>query len=67
MNNSFVEKNKLKNKNGLFSQKKPERKVSLSLHIMPKRRESDDVKVFSWLIASLLIISSLIILLMMYV
>ncbi|MEI6835983.1 MAG: hypothetical protein WCK59_04060 [Candidatus Falkowbacteria bacterium] len=60
--------NKFKGKSsGLFSQKKPEKKVSLSLHIMPRGHESKDVRVFSWLIAGLLIVSSLIIFLMMYV
>jgi|GEM_PF-1710114 len=51
----------------LFSQKKPTKKVSLSLHIMPHGHESKDVRVFSWLIAGLLIVSSLIIFLMIYV
>jgi len=56
-----------KSKNSLFSAKKPGRKVSLSLHIMPAHHESTDVRVFSWLTAGLLILASLIIFVMMYV
>lgn len=62
--NGLDSKNKLKSKTSLFSSKKIERKVSLSLHIMPRDHESKDVKVFSWLTAGLLIVASLIIFLM---
>ena len=47
--------------------KKSVRKVSLNLHIMPHGQESKDTRVFSWLIAGLLILISLIIFLMIYV
>jgi len=57
--NILDSKNKLK--------KKTERKVFLNLHIMPQSHESQDVRVFSWLTAGLLIVASLIIFLMMYV
>lgn len=67
MNESLDTKNKARGKSSLFPQKKTERKVSLSLHIMPHDNESKDVKVFSWLTASLLILVSLIIFLMLYV
>lgn len=59
-------KDRLKD-DAFFSQKKPVRKVFLNLHIMPHGHESHDVRVFSWLIAGLLIASSLIIFLMIYV
>lgn len=63
--NSMDPRNKYKGKTAsVFSPKKIERKVSLSLHIMPHEHESKDVKIFSWLTAGLLIISSLIIFLM---
>ena len=60
MSNILDSKNKLKGK-------KLDRKVFLSLHIMPQGHESKDVRVFSWLTASILIVSSLIIFLMIYV
>lgn len=59
-------KDKLKN-DPFFSQKKPARKVFLNLHIMPHGHESNDVRVYSWLVAGLLIATSLIIFLMIYV
>lgn len=59
-------KDKLKD-DAFFSQKKPARKVFLNLHIMPHGHESKDIRVYSWLVASLLIASSLIIFLMIYV
>lgn len=62
MNKILETKNKT---NGLL--KKTGRKVSLSLHIMPQGHESSDTKLFSWLIAGLLILISLIIFLMLYV
>ena len=63
--NSLDSRNKLKGKaSSIFSSKKAGRKVSLSLHIMPHGTESTDVRVFSWLTAGLLIVSSLIIFLM---
>lgn len=57
----------IKNKNNSALSKKTARKVSLSLHIMPQGGESVDTRVFSWLIAGLLILISLIIFLMIYV
>jgi hypothetical protein len=65
MNKSLDNKTKLGA--GIFSQKKSGRKVSLSLHIMPHGQESADTRVFSWLIGGLLIVTSLIIFLMIYV
>ena len=59
-------KGKLK-EDAFFSQKKPARKVFLNLHIMPHGQESSDVRVFAWLVGGLLIVSSLIIFLMIYV
>ena len=57
-----------KNKTNISgSSKKTGRKVSLSLHIMPQGHESSDTRLFSWLIAGLLILISLIIFLMLYV
>ena len=68
MNNSLDSRNKLKGKvSSIFSQKKLEKRVSLSLHIMPQGHESKDVRVFSWLTAGLLVVASLIIFLMIYV
>ena len=67
MNNGLENKNRLKEKNGLFSQNKSVKKVFLSLHVMPHKQEPRDVRVFSWLTASLLILASLIIFVMMYV
>ena len=66
MTGDLNNKNRLKD-DAFFSQKKPVRKVFLNLHIMPHGHESNDVRVFSWLVASLLIASSLIIFLMIYV
>jgi hypothetical protein len=62
-----LDNNKTKISSSIFSQKKSGRKVSLSLHIMPHGHESNDVRVFSWLTAGLLILVSLIIFLMIYV
>lgn len=59
--------NKTKIGASVFSQKKSGKKVSLSLHVMPHGQESGDTRVFSWLIGGLLILSSLIIFLMIYV
>ncbi len=42
-------------------------KIFLGLHVMPQKKESKDVRVFSWLTAILLILTSLIIFLMIYV
>jgi hypothetical protein len=61
-----INKDKLKD-DAFFSQKKPSRKVFLNLHIMPHRHESKDVRTYSWLVAGLLIATSLIIFLMIYV
>jgi hypothetical protein len=66
MTGDLNNKDRLKD-DAFFSQKKPVRKVFLNLHIMPHGHESHDVRVFSWLVASLLIASSLIIFLMIYV
>lgn len=59
-------RNKLK-EDPFFSEKKPSKKVFLNLHIMPRIKESKDSRVYSWIIASLLIATSLIIFLMIYV
>lgn len=62
--------NKTDNKTKINSsvlQKKIGRKVSLSLHVMPQDQGTGDVRIFSWLIGGLLILSSLIIFLMIYV
>jgi len=56
-----------RNKTSSILQKKSGRKMSLSLHIMPHSHESNDVRIFSWLTAGLLILVSLIIFLMIYV
>ena len=47
--------------------KKTGKKISLNLHIMPHNHESKDVRVFSFLVASLLIVIGLIIFLTIYV
>lgn len=60
-------KNRLDIKNKAIAPKKSGRKISLNLHIMPQKRESTDVRVFSWLTGGLLILISLIIFLMIYV
>lgn len=65
MNNQS--ENKTKTSAGVFMQKKTGKKVFLSLHIMPNRQESKDTRVFGWLIGALLILTSLIIFLMIYV
>lgn len=62
-----ISDNKIKSGASIFSTKKSGRKVSLSLHVMPRGQESSDVRVFSWLIGGLLILTSLIIFLMIYV
>lgn len=65
--NKILDNNKAKNGTSIFSTKKTGRKVSLSLHIMPRGHESSDTRLFSWLTASLLILVALIIFLMLYV
>ncbi len=59
--------NKTKEKSGILSQKKLGKKISLSLHIMPHGYETKDTRVFSWLVAGVLILISLIIFIMIYV
>ncbi len=59
--------NKTKIGASTFSSKKSNRKISLSLHVMPHNQESKDVHIFSWLVGGLLILISAIIFLMIYV
>lgn len=65
MNNNL--ENKTKANMNVFTSKKTNKKVSLSLHVMPHSQDSSDIRVFGWLIGGLLILISLIIFLMIYV